>query len=333
MMNTSHNAPGLKSCERPAMPWFCLMGPTASGKTALAIELTRHFPFEIISIDSAMIYRGMNIGSAKPDPLLLSQTRHHLIDILDPIDTYSVAQCRQDVIACGTEIRARGKIPLLVGGTMLYFRALQQGLAELPEANPTIRQMLSQWMQSEGLTALYIELTQCDPESAARIHPHDAQRIMRALEVYRVSGKPLSHWLRAHSVADSDRHYVNLLLMPENRAWLHERIADRFSTMLEQGLVEEVEILCQQWPLTQEHPAMRCVGYRQVWHYLYHHRDAARLRAEGIAATRQLAKRQLTWLRHWPNGHTWMAENKNIQHEMIAFIERIAHNGSVLISD
>ena len=306
------------------LPWFCLMGPTASGKTDLAAALVQRFPFEIISIDSAMIYRGMDIGSAKPDALVLADAPHHLIDILDPTESYSVAQCCKDVVACGEAIQARGHIPLLVGGTMMYFRALQQGLAALPAADSGVRDVLIAQMNEKGLAFLHGELACCDPVSAERIHPHDNQRIIRALEVYQVSQKPLSQWL-GESRADSRQiAYVNMILMPKDRNWLHKRIAQRFLAMLEAGLIEEVTQLLQKWPLTSKHPAMRCVGYRQVWHYLETHCAYDSLIEQGIAATRQLAKRQLTWLRHWPDGDHFEAEDLNNEREMIALVHRIA---------
>jgi tRNA dimethylallyltransferase len=302
------------------------MGPTASGKTDLACSLVQHFPFEIISIDSAMIYRGLDIGSAKPDRSVLVNAPHHLIDILNPTESYSVAQCCQDVIACGEAIQARGHIPLLVGGTMMYFRALQQGLAALPGADSKVRDILVEQMNEKGLGFLHAELARWDPESAHRIHPHDNQRIIRALEVYHVSQKPLSQWLRESQSQRRQIVYVNMILMPEDRSWLHARIAQRFLAMLEAGLVEEVTQLLQKWPLTSAHPAMRCVGYRQVCHYLETHQAYDSLIEQGTAATRQLAKRQLTWLRHWPGGYHFLAENLDNEREMIALVHRIADN-------
>lgn len=302
------------------------MGPTAIGKTDLACELLQHFPFEIISIDSAMIYRDMNIGSAKPDPALLAQAPHHLIDILSPEESYSAAQCCTDVLRCGQEIEARGKIPLLVGGTMMYFRALQQGLSTLPQSDPVIRQTLMAQVQAHGLTSLYQQLALVDPETAQRLHAHDTQRIVRALEVYTLTKKPLSVWLQTPSSA-VPRTYLNLILMPEDRSWLHGRIAKRFTAMVTQGLIEEVQALCDTYPLTAAHPSMRCVGYRQTWEYLHDHQDHALLIDKGIAATRQLAKRQMTWLRHWPNGQIFTQSPSTLTlREMIAFIQRIADN-------
>lgn len=305
--------------------WFCLMGPTAVGKTDLACELLQHVPFEIISIDSVMIYRDMNIGSAKPDPAILAQAPHHLINILSPEETYSAAQCCADVLRCGQEIEARGKIPLLVGGTMMYFRALQQGLSLLPNADPMVRQTLIDQAQAYGLAYLHQQLAMVDPASAQRIHAHDTQRILRALEIFTLTQQPLSVWLQTTQQA-IPRTFVNLILMPEDRGWLHARIAERFQTMLTIGLIDEVQKLCQDYCLTATLPAMRCVGYRQVWDYLHDHHDLSLLTDKGIAATRQLAKRQMTWLRHWPKGHVFSIDQTIDLREMIAFVQRIADN-------
>lgn len=305
--------------------WFCLMGPTAIGKTALACEWLQQFPFEIISIDSALIYRDMNIGAAKPDAALLAQAPHHLINIISPEETYSVAQCCIDVLRCGQEIEARGNIPLLVGGTMMYFRALQEGLSDLPPADPMIRATLVEQAQTSGWEAMHRQLTQIDPETAARLHPNDTQRITRALEIFTLTQQPLSSWLRNARPAIA-RKFVNIILMPADRSWLHTRIATRFQAMLAQGLIDEVQGLRKKYQLTGSHPSMRCVGYRQVWDYLEEHQDLAILEEKGIAATRQLAKRQMTWLRHWPNGHVFAVEETINLLEMIAFMQRITDN-------
>lgn len=311
--------------SRSALPWFCLMGPTAAGKTALACELLQHFPFELISIDSAMIYRDMNIGSAKPEPTVLAQAPHHLIDILSPEDTYSVAQCCADVLQCGQAIEARGNIPLLVGGTMMYFRALQQGLSALPTADPELRNALTQQAQEQGWAALHQRLATLDPTSAQRIHPHDTQRLLRALEVCILTQKPLSaHWQSTqHTIG---RSFINLILMPADRSQLHAHIAERFKDMIQAGLVDEVQTLQQKYALTAAHPAMRCVGYRQVWEYLAGQHPLSWLEEKGIAATRQLAKRQLTWLRHWPDGQIFSSNPATNLREMIAFIQQNTHN-------
>ena len=305
--------------------WFCLMGPTAVGKTGLACELIAHFPFEIISIDSAMIYREMDIGSAKPDPALLAQAPHHLIDILDPNEIYSAAQCCTDVLRCAEDIESRGKIPLLVGGTMLYFRAVQQGLSALPAADLDIRARLSSEAELYGWEYMHGQLAKVDAETAKRIHPNDTQRILRALEVYRITQKPLSIWLQTNQQTIK-RSFVNIILMPKERSWLHQRIAQRFKDMISGGFIEEVHNIVQKYALNASHPAMRCVGYRQVWDYLQDHQDKMLLCERGIAATRQLAKRQMTWLRHWSEGEVIPADEKINLREMIAFIQRITDN-------
>ena len=281
-------------------PILCLMGPTASGKTGLAVELVRRLPFEIISVDSAMIYRGMDIGTAKPGPEVLAQAPHHLIDILDPAERYSAARFRDDALALMEQIRARGGLPLLVGGASLYFRALQQGLSQLPEADPALRAELEARAAREGWDALHRELARLDPEAARRIHPNDPQRIGRALEVQRLTGRPLSDWFREGRGAESPYRFVNIALAPPERGVLHQRIAERFRHMLEEGLVEEVRALYARPDLHAALPSMRCVGYRQVWSWLAGECSETEMVERGIAATRQYAKRQLTWLRGEP---------------------------------
>ena len=289
-------------------PVICLMGPTASGKTALACELVTRLPCEIISVDSAMIYRGMDIGTAKPDSHTLARAPHHLIDILDPTDSYSAAQFCEDTRQLCDAIHRRNKIPLLVGGTMMYFHALQQGLSALPEANVQVREQLLQQAAIHGWDYMHQRLMEIDPIAGERIHPHDTQRIQRALEVYAVTGQSLSARFHDTSILPSTFQYVNILLQPSNRAVLHARIGLRFEQMLMDGLIDEVDRLLAQWQLTIAHPALRCVGYRQVHAYLQDAYDYDTLREKGCAATRQLAKRQLTWLRHWPNGHRFDAD-------------------------
>lgn len=304
---------------------FCLMGPTASGKTALACELAGKFPFEIISVDSALIYRGMDIGTAKPGPEELAMFPHHLIDILDPPQSFSAAEfCTAASNLCAA-IFSRGKIPLLVGGTMMYFHALQQGLSSLPEADVGIRAQLIEQANVKGWTVLHAELAQIDPISAARIHCHDTQRIQRALEVFYVTGKPMSVVLLEKKTASS-YDYVNLALFPEDRAWLHERIAKRFDMMLQQGFIQEVEGLLQTWPSLQTCPSMRSVGYRQACDYLAGKDDYASFRDKGIAATRQLAKRQLTWLRHWPESYLSACDKLESHDEVMANIDKLLDN-------
>ncbi|WP_454782758.1 tRNA (adenosine(37)-N6)-dimethylallyltransferase MiaA [Legionella sp. WA2022007384] len=304
---------------------FCLMGPTAAGKTALACELVKRYPFELISVDSAMIYRDMNIGTAKPTHEELQIAPHHLIDIKDPIESYSAAQFCTDALSLCEEIDKKGKIPLLVGGTMMYFNALQKGLSTLPEANPVVRRQLEDDAALYGWSALHQKLLAIDPESAARIHAHDTQRIQRALEVYYLTGKTLSAFLEQDKETP-DHHFVNFILFPEQRAWLHERIALRFDHMLAEGFIEEVKQLQQKWHLTMNLPAMRCVGYRQALEFLQGDYDYSIMRDKGIAATRQLAKRQLTWLRHWGDAFYYDPQNEAFRDEIIAKIEEILDN-------
>ncbi|WP_133127534.1 tRNA (adenosine(37)-N6)-dimethylallyltransferase MiaA [Legionella nagasakiensis] len=304
----------------------CLMGPTASGKTAIACELVQKFPFEIISVDSAMIYRGMDIGTAKPSAQTLSQAPHHLIDILDPPAHYSAAHFCEDVYKLCDVIHGQGKIPLLVGGTMMYFRALQQGLSILPQADEQIRHRILQQAAEEGWLAMHGQLARVDPAAAARIHPNDSQRIQRALEVYQLTGKPLSEFFLAEADNRHPLRFVNLLLMPEQRQWLHHRIALRFEQMLSAGLIEEVRDIVRRWNLTLAHPSMRSVGYRQVFSFLQGEYDYLQLQSKGIAATRQLAKRQLTWLRHWSNGLILPAESPILTGEIMVIIKKILDN-------
>lgn len=279
----------------------CLMGPTASGKTQLAVHLTQQFPFEIISVDSAMIYRGMDIGTAKPGSDILRIAPHRLINIRDPHEAYSAAQFRTDALHEILEILKQGKIPLLVGGTMLYFRALQKGIAAMPSADTECRTQLTEEAQQLGWPALHKELQAIDPEAADRIHPHDSQRIQRALEVYRLSGKSLSEWQKQQAKEAEQFETINIVVAPEDRAILHERIVIRFKQMLAEGLVDEVKRLYARGDLNLTMPAIRSVGYRQVWEYLQGKYSYEEMCEKGIIATRQLAKRQLTWLRSWPN--------------------------------
>lgn len=275
-----------------------LMGPTASGKTACAVRLVQQFPIEIISVDSALVYRGMDIGTSKPDQETLSVAPHHLIDICDPRDAYSAARFRDDALRVIQEVLARGNIPLLVGGTMLYFRALSQGFTELPSADAAIRQALERQLQENGSQALHTQLALVDRESAQRIHPNDPQRIVRALEVYQLTGKPMSElWHTGTQQNAFPYQVVKLAVCPAERSLLHERIALRFRDMVDQGFVREVEQLKAQAGMHLELPSMRAVGYRQVWQHLDGVFGLDEMIDKGIVATRQLAKRQLTWLR------------------------------------
>jgi len=281
-----------------------IMGPTASGKTAAALAIAAAIPSEIISVDSALVYRGMDIGTAKPSAAELASVPHHLIDIIDPLDAYSVAQFRTDTLRLVAAISARGKLPLLVGGTMMYFKGLNEGLDDLPAADAAIREQLEQDAARLGWPALHERLREVDPITAARLAPNDAQRINRALEIYQLSGKPMSSLLSGRGKLDLPFSLLPLALEPSDRAVLHGRIATRFEQMLGQrddaGLVAEVAGLRARGDLQPNLPSMRCVGYRQTWDYLDGTIDRPTLRDTGIIATRQLAKRQLTWLRAMP---------------------------------
>ncbi len=281
-------------------PAIFLMGPTASGKTALAVSLIERFPLEIISVDSALVYRGMDIGTAKPDAATLARAPHHLLDIRDPTEAYSAAAFCTDARRLMADIVARGRVPLLVGGTMLYFRALLQGLDDLPRADPALRRTLENEAAARGWPALHGELAQVDPVTAARLAPNDSQRVGRALEIFRLTGQPMSALLDKAQTALPYR-VLQLALIPSDRAVLHQCIAERFDAMLAEGLLDEVSALRQTHALTPDLPAMRAVGYRQAWAHLEGETDLNSLREQGIAATRQLAKRQLTWLRSWPD--------------------------------
>jgi tRNA dimethylallyltransferase len=282
-----------------------IMGPTASGKTAAALAIARQIPSEIISVDSALVYRGMDIGTAKPTAAERASAPHHLIDILDPLDAYSVAQFRADTLALVADITARGKLPLLVGGTMLYFKGLADGLDDLPGADPVLRAELEAEAAVAGWPAMHARLQALDPATAARLAPNDAQRIQRALEVIALSGKPMSELLALRDKTVLPFNLVSFALEPSERAVLHARIAARFDAMLAEdddngGLIGEVEMLRRRGDLHPGLPSMRCVGYRQAWDYLDGRIDFAALRETGIIATRQLAKRQMTWLRSMP---------------------------------
>jgi tRNA dimethylallyltransferase len=308
-------------------PAIFLMGPTASGKTALSVQLAQALNAEIISVDSALVFKGMDIGTAKPTLAEREGIPHYLIDILDPSESYSTGQFRNQAVALMADITARGKIPLLVGGTMLYFNALTQGLAVLPEANPEIRAKLDADLALLGKQALHERLAKIDPQAAARIHPNDPQRIQRALEVYEISGKPLTDFFEpAQQNKDLPYQMVKIIIAPENRALLHEKIALRFKKMLQDGLIAEVEALYQRGDLSPALPAIRAVGYRQVWSYLAGEHDFEAMTEKGIIATRQLAKRQFTWLRRETEAHLFTTGDDRLFNKVLETLNfTIAH--------
>jgi tRNA dimethylallyltransferase len=301
-------------------PTWILTGPTACGKTAVALALAQEIDLEIISVDSALVYRGMDIGTAKPSAAELAQVPHHLIDIIDPTEAYSAARFVQDATRLITEIRARGRTPLLVGGTMLYLKALLDGIDDMPSSDPSVRAQVDARMRELGPVALHAELALVDPITAARLAPGDTQRIQRALEVWHSTGKPLSHFHKrdAAGAAREPAHRATVVsLQPRDRAWLHRRVAQRFELMMEAGFIDEVRALRQRPELHPDLPSIRCVGYRQVWDALDAGLDLhnTKVRAEvsemGIAATRQLAKRQITWLRSMPHRHVVPCDGPN----------------------
>ncbi len=300
---------------------ICLIGPTASGKTDLSLALAERLPIEIVNVDSAQIYRSMDIGSGKPSQAIRQAIPHHLMDILDPLESYSAGQFVQDAIIAMKEILARGKIPVLVGGTMLYFKALQQGLANLPSCNVIIRQELTQQLQENGVHALYQRLQLIDPQRAAQIKPTDPQRIQRALEIFEMTGKTMTEWLSTPTTPQHDFTFVNIGIVPSttSRSVLHERIALRFDQMLAAGLVDEVNHLFIRGDLHLSLPSIRAVGYRQVWEYLLGEVDYEVMRENAIAATRQLAKRQLTWLRSWPEVNFYDLHDDKIVEKITPF--------------
>lgn len=299
-----------------------LMGPTASGKTALAMALHQALPVEIISVDSALIYRGMDIGSAKPTADELTQVPHHLIDIRDPAESYSAADFRSDALRLIADIQHRGNIPLLVGGTMLYFKALLDGISPLPEAQPEVRQQLEQEAEKLGWAELHRQLAEVDPVSAARIHPNDPQRINRALEVYRITGQSLTE-LTAKKGEPFAYPVHQFAIAPQDRAVLHQRIALRYLQMLDSGFEDEVRVLKQRPDLHLDLPSMRCVGYRQMWQYLDGECSYDEMVQRGIAATRQLAKRQLTWLRSWQQ-LTWLSSDVATEENLQAVLSSLS---------
>ncbi len=280
-------------------PAILLMGPTASGKTALALQIADRFPVDIVSVDSAQVFKDMNIGTAKPDAATLACYPHRLINLITPEERYSAARFREDALREMDDIAGRGRVPLLVGGTMLYFKALLEGLADLPEADAEQRERIDAEAAQRGWPALHAELAARDPQTAARLAPTDAQRIQRALEVVRLTGRPLGDFFARQQADVLPYRILALALLPSDRAALHGRIAARFDAMLVQGLVDELRQLRRQYHLHGDLPSMRCVGYRQVWEMLEGRLPARELRDRGIYATRQFAKRQLTWLNNW----------------------------------
>lgn len=287
----------------PFPPAIFLMGPTASGKTGAAVDLVSKLPVEIISVDSALVFKNMNIGTAKPNAAMLKKAPHHLIDIIEPTNAYSAANFRTDALRLMVDITAHGKIPLLVGGTMLYFKALQEGLSGLPEANPEVRARLDTRAAFIGWPAMHEKLALVDPITASRLKPNDTQRIQRALEVFELTGEAMSTLYARQTSEVLPYNLLKIALVPSDRKVLHERIAIRFEEMLKDGFVEEVKALIANYPsLTPESTSMRCVGYRQALEHLAGEYDVAELRDRGIFATRQLAKRQLTWLRGMSRG-------------------------------
>ena len=307
---------------------IALAGPTASGKTAAALAIARHLqgrmPVEIISVDSALVYRGMDIGTAKPSAAEQAQVPHHLINIRDPLQAYSAAEFAADAERLITDITARGALPLLVGGTMLYFKALFDGIDPMPAADPLVRAAIEAEAAAHGWHVMHAQLAQVDPATAARLPPNDTQRIQRALEVYRVSGQPLSSFhtpknIAANAGGTGARALISL--EPANRAWLHTRIAQRFDAMLADGFLLEMQALRSRGDLHPELPSMRCVGYRQAWEVLDGHMPAAELRDRGIFATRQLAKRQLTWLRSMPTRQVVAADAPGAIAQVLALVD------------
>jgi tRNA dimethylallyltransferase len=302
-------------------PAIFVMGPTASGKTALGVQLAQHLNGEIISVDSALVYKGMDIGTAKPTEEDRKNIPHHLIDILDPLETFSTGRFREDALQLMEEVTEKGKMPILVGGTMLYFNSLFNGLALLPEADIEVRKKLDEELATQGKQAMHDRLNSVDPASAQRIHPNDPQRVQRALEVYELSGKPMTHFFYEAQQNKIPFKQIKLIVAPENRNLLHEKIAQRFRAMIDTGLVEEVRSLFQRGDLTEKNSAIRAVGYRQVWSFLKGEYGKDEMIEKGIIATRQLAKRQYTWLRREDDAPRYASYDKDLLGKVIYGIE------------
>lgn len=309
----------MKSEDLP--PAIFLMGPTASGKSALAVQLAQNLNAEIISVDSVLVYRGMDIGTAKPTESERGGIKHHLIDILDPAESFSTGMFRNLALDLMADITRKGKIPLLTGGTMLYFNILFNGLSELPVANEEIRSKLDHQAQTEGWAAMHRRLAKVDPVSAEKIHPNDPQRIQRALEVFEISGEPISVWHVRTKQQQLPYQKVKIVIAPDDRSLLHERIAARFKAMLEQGFVEEVKKLFHRGDLSDKMPSVRAVGYRQIWAYLQGEYNQETMITKGIVATRQLAKRQITWLRREKDAMWFDNHQKNLFDRVITYLK------------
>ena len=317
MPHASRLVPRLSAKLPPAI---LLMGPTASGKTSVALELGRRLSVEIVSVDSALVYRDMNIGTAKPGVDTRLQVRHHLIDIIDPTQNYSAAQFRDDALEVMHGIVERGRVPLLTGGTMLYFKALREGLSDLPAANDDTRMVIDAMAADVGWPAMHRELERIDPATAHRLDPNDSQRIQRAMEIFYLTGKPMSHLIATANRVELPYRLIPLALIPGERSVLHQRISDRFELMLELGLINEVRELRGNYDLNPGLPSMRCVGYRQVWQYLDGEYGLGILREKAVAATRQLAKRQLTWLRATKDVRQFDCLAEDLQEQIEAWV-------------
>ncbi|MEC5400235.1 tRNA (adenosine(37)-N6)-dimethylallyltransferase MiaA [Uliginosibacterium sp. H1] len=320
-MSASAPSPVAATNAEPELRAVLLMGPTASGKTAAALALARSMPVEIVSVDSALVFRDMDIGTAKPDAAELASCPHHLIDVVSPEEAYSAASFRDDALRLIGEISARGRLPLLVGGTMLYFKALREGLSDLPQADAALRADIDALAAREGWPAAHAELARLDPDAAARLHPTDAQRIQRALEIVRLTGRPLAESYARREEAGPAIDYLPIALQPSDRAVLHAAIARRFDAMLMAGLEDELRGLRARYTLRPEMTSMRCVGYRQMWDYLEGEVDAAEMRERGVAATRQLAKRQITWLRQFREQWPDLVEIDSLQADAVTRVE------------